>query len=370
MNSIANELIENCDAIAQRWCQAWHESTGSHQDLSEATLRAKFSMQLRAIGEQLQHHTNGSEKMWHLTERLDVEEKKEQDVHIEMVAQEYWLVVDTVREWIVEKGIDVDLQEYSCFYEAIYELVAGSMRRYASYHAEQVRRDRAHYLASVMHQLRTPLSALSLQVELLDRPGQTVDAATVDRLQRNIRRISVLVEGILRLERFQPSEVAVRPQEVHLEKLVNDIMNDYQPDAAKAGLQFEAHVDTSLSIVTDPDLLTDALGNLVQNAVKYAKKGYVIVDAETDSKHILFRVRDSGPGIPLEKQRDLFRFAQPGSDGGAGIGLQIAQHAARAQGGKIELESEVGKGSTFSLRVPRNVHQRLSCSGAPPIPPP
>lgn len=366
MNSIADELIQNCDAIAQRWCQAWHETESLHQDLSEAAAKDKLALQLRIIGEQLkqQRYAKTPEETWHLAGPPSSEERVDQNALTDKVVQEYWLAVSTVREWVTEKDIDVDFGEYSYFYQTIYELVAESIRRYSAHCAEQTRRDRSHYLASVMHQLRTPLSALSLQVEVLNMPGQDIDRATVNRLQRNIRRISVLVDGILRLERFRPSEVVIHPQKLHLGQLVADIMNDYWIEATRAGLQFEAHVDNSLSIITDPDLFIDALGNLVQNAVKYVKKGYVIIDTEADAQDILLRVRDSGPGISPEKQHNLLKCVQPGSEGGAGLGLQIAQHAAQALGGKIEMESEFGKGSVFSLRIPKSVRQTLPYSEA------
>jgi two-component system sensor histidine kinase SenX3 len=209
-----------------------------------------------------------------------------------------------------------------------------------------------------MHQLRTPLSALSLQVELLGRNEQRTDVEVINKLRRNVRRVRVLVDGILRLERFQTWEVPVRPEEVHPAQLVDGIVSDHEVEASRKGLRFEAHVNRSLRMTLDSDLFLDALGNLVSNAVKYTLRGVVIVDAEEEADSVVFSVRDSGPGIAAEKQQELFKHAQPGSVGGAGIGLQIAQHAAQAQGGSLAVQSELGKGSVFSLRLPRAVAAR------------
>lgn len=367
MNSISDELIQNSDAIVQRWYESWRDSEHTRKGVSETALKDRLSVQLRNIGEQLklQPHAEKPNEIWHVSERLDPEKRVEQDVEIEEVVQEYWLAICKVREWIEERDIEVDAGEYSYFYEAVYALVAESVRRYASYQAERVKQDRAHHLASVMHQLRTPLSALSLQVELLSQSGHGTDTELAEKLKRNVRRMSVLVDGILRLERFRPGEVDIHPQEFQLEQLVMDVMDDYRMDAAKGKLQFEAHIDRSLSIVTDPDLFVDALGNLIQNAVKYAKQGFVVVDTETDPNNITIHVRDSGPGIPPDQQSNLFQCTQPGRKGGAGIGLQIAQHAAQAQGGSIEVQSELGKGSIFSLHIPRNVAQSAAHSDTP-----
>src|SRR5690606_7360081 len=168
---------------------------------------------------------------------------------------------------------------------------------------------------------------------------------------------------ILRLERFHSSEVPLRPVEVQPAALIDEIVSDYEADAARKGLRFEAHVNRSLRMKLDPDLFLDAFGNLVHNAVKYTDEGFVIMDVTEHADSVLFCVRDSGPGLKKEKQQKLFKQAQPGSAGGAGIGLQIAQHAAMAQGGLIEVESEPGKGAMFSLRLPRTVSERHAKDG-------
>jgi two-component system sensor histidine kinase SenX3 len=165
----------------------------------------------------------------------------------------------------------------------------------------------------------------------------------------------VLVDGVLRLERYQTWEVPVHPEEVHPAQLIDGIVSDYEAQAARKGLRFEAHVNRSLRMTVDPDLFTDALGNLVQNAVKYTTRGFVIIEAKEEGQAVVFRVRDSGPGITPDRQQELFTHAQQGSLGGAGIGLQIAQHAAQAQGGAVGVTSEIGKGTVFTLRLPRVV---------------
>ena len=360
MSTLGEELRENHAAIVQRWYERWCETSDPHAEVGEAALKNSLPTQLRLIGEQLRNFETAqrADEMWHVTERLDPEARVSQEIPVEEVIQEYGLVTDVVRDWIEDRGIDVGFEEYSYFYRSIYELTAESVRRYNEYQAEQVRLDRAQYLAAVMHQLRTPLSALSMQVELLDLRDRGPDADAIRTLQRNVRRIRVLVDSILRLERFQVWEVPVRPKTLRPARLIDDILTDHEIEAARKGLRFEAHVNRSLTMDLDPDLFTDALGNLVQNAVKYTTEGFVIVSAEEHPDSVRFCVRDSGPGIAEEKRRTLFKKAQPGSAGGAGIGLQIAQHAAKAQGGRIDVESELGEGTLFSLRLPRVVSAR------------
>lgn len=360
MKSLGEELRKNHAALVQRWYEEWRQSSHPRHDLGAAVLKNSLGAQFRLIGEQLRDLATAEhpEQIWTITERLDPEGRVDQEMPIEEVVQEYSLAIDVVRTWIEEQGIDVSFTDYSYFFRAMYELTAETVRRYTKHQTEVVRKQRAHYLAAVMHQLRTPISAVMMQVELLEQGGQTPDTEAVKRLRRNLRRVGVLVDGILRLERFQTWEVPVRPEEIVPAQLVDDLVSDHERTAARKGLRVEVHVNRSLRMIVDPDLFSDALGNLIQNAIKYTHDGFVIVEATEQEDAVVFSVRDSGPGIDAEAQRWLFKQSQPGSLGGAGIGLQIAQHAAQAQDGFIEVESEVGRGSTFSLCLPRVVSPR------------
>ena len=225
--------------------------------------------------------------------------------------------------------------------------------------AEFVRQSRAEYLAGVMHQLKTPLASLSTQFQLLARTGRTPDAAFLARVNRAATRLRTLVEGILRVERYRTSEQPVQPQELDAAPLVEAIMRDHEHLVPARGFLYESHVDPAMRICLDPDLFTDALGNLVHNATKFTSEGFVIVEGEVRGDRVLFRVRDSGPGIAPEMQRTIFRDVQPGSGGnGTGLGLRIANHAVLAMGGTIGVESEPGKGSILWFELPRNVSAR------------
>lgn len=204
VRSLADELIHETDSIVQQWYERWCRTGRFQAGLSEAALKDKLPLQLRIVGEQLRQATRAEdpETMWKVTERLDPEERVEQDVPIEEVVQEYRIAVDTVRDWIEERRIEVPFTEYSYFYAAMFELTAESVRRYAAHQAERVRKDRGRYLAGLMHQLRTPLSALSMQVERLDRGELRPDAGSIAKLRQSLRRVTVLVDGVLRLERL------------------------------------------------------------------------------------------------------------------------------------------------------------------------
>src|SRR5690606_31987366 len=233
------------------------------------------------------------------------------------------LAVEAVQAWVEERGIHVTYREHAYFLRAMFALAAESARRYTGYRTELVRAERADYLAAVMHQLRTPLTALSLQVDLLARSSLGDDPALV-KLRRNVRRMHVMVEGVLRLERFEPHQVPLRPRRVHVTQLVSDVMSDFESEARRKGLDYRASVDPDLVMDVDAHLLTDALGNLVHNAVKYTRGGFVRVDVESRGDQVLFQVSDSGPGVPQALRASIEeRRTTPAGSSGAGVGMGL-----------------------------------------------
>lgn len=359
MSLLGDALVESSNEIVDRWMERWRRSSHPHHGLSDAALRDLLATQLEIIGRQIRDLRGAErpEEMWQVTRRLDPEERVGQDVPIEEVVEEYGLAVDTVRDWIEDRDIAVPFEEYSYFYRAIFELTAEAVRRFAKHEAAIVREARARYLAGVMHQLRTPLMAVGMQAELLARRAGT-DDEIVARLRRNVARIQHLVESVLRLERFSPSELPVAPEEVLLADLVAAIVSDHQPGADQKGLRIEREIEPDLRITIDPHLTEDAIGNLVQNAVRYTEEGFVRIEAACEAETFVVRVRDSGPGLPEEARSSLFELTRSGSREGAGLGLRIARQAARAQGGDLEVEASDGSGAVFLLRLPRAVAPR------------
>ena len=300
--------------------------------------------------------------MWRVTERLDPEARVAQDVPIEEVVQEYRLIVSVVRDAIEERGLDVSFDQYTYFYDAIFELTAESVRRYTEYRRKQVQQERTRYLAGIAHQMRSPLSALTMQVELL-RAGEPMTSEDVDALGRVARRLRVMVDGVLRLERFQPHELPVRPAVVVPAELVEQVRGDVAREAERKGLRLETDVDDTLRMEVDLDLLLDVLVNLVENALHYTSEGFVRIEVrkatdEEAGEGVLFRVINSGPGIEAERQDELFQLVQSERSGGFGVGLVVARRAVEAQGGRIGVESAPGEGACFWFCLPRHVEAR------------
>ncbi len=360
MASLGELLCNHTDELVQRWYERWCQEGPAIPEMTEAAIKNHLPVQLRTIGGALREGgaSESPRKLWEHHGRMDPEQRVRDAVPIEEVVREYAYVIEAVRIWLDERDEQVSVQDYSFFSIAIFDLAAESARRFAKYQAEEVARERSEYVAGIAHQLRTPVSTLNLYVQQLERGQGAPDTRAVERLRRTVGRLSRLVDGILRLERFKPEELPVHPETLAPAQVIDQLVADYEHDASGKGLRLDISANRSARMRVDRDLLVDALGNLIQNAIKYTEKGFVRVTLEEQEDEVVFKVEDSGPGISPERQRELFRPVRPGQPGGVGLGLSIAFRAAVAQGGTLELESELGRGSTFRLHLPRAVRAR------------
>jgi signal transduction histidine kinase len=360
MDFLGEQLLHHTDEIVERWYEAWQRSPHAHPEIGEAALKDKLPLQLRVIGEQVRElaHAEHPEEMWKISERLDPELRVDQEIPIEEIVQEYRIVVSAIRAWMEERGIEVPFAEYSYFYEAIFELSAEAVRRYARYNADAIAKDRSAYLARLAHQLRNPLATMGMATSMLEDPRRRSDPNLVARMRSSVARMSMLVNGVMRLERFKAEELPVHPVPVRLADLVDPVIADNDAFAARKHLRVEVHLDRTLEMTLDPDLFIDAFGNLLQNAIKYTASGFVRIEIEPRADDVLFRIIDSGPGIPAERRAALFSPVQPGAGGGVGVGLTIAKRAVVAQQGTIGCTCEPGHGSTFWFQLPRIVQAR------------
>lgn len=363
MASLSDELIHFADQIVQKWYEAWILSSHPHAEGAEQFFKNSLAKQLRMIGEQVKNLSIAEKpgEMSQLVEQLEPELRFAQRIPVEEVVQEYYIAVDVVRRWIAERAIDVPFSEYSYFYRAIFELTAESVRRYSIEQAKVVSGERASYLAGLAHQMRGPLSSFSVLIDQVKRSGcseDQINARVVQISERNLKLLVSLIENVLKLERFKPEEITVRPQLVCPVDIIRDVIADNSHDAAAKGLCLENAVDISLKMEIDPGLFLDAISNLIQNAVKYTTSGFVRVESQAQDDGIAFKVIDSGSGVSAGRKNSLFRALQPEQHGGVGIGLLIVYRAVTAQGGTVGVESNPGKGSVFWFRLPRIVAPR------------
>lgn len=230
---------------------------------------------------------------------------------------------------------------------------------------ELASRYKSDFLANMSHELRTPLnSSLILAKLLADNPAGNLSEEQVKfakTIQSSGNDLLVLIEDILDLSKIEAGHMQLVPEPVALKHLINDMNHMFEPFAKQKKIGFKADLaaDCPDEIETDSQRLKQVLKNLLSNAMKFTEKGQVemTVTRETGG-HIAFAVKDTGIGIAPDQQAAIFEaFRQADGTisrkyGGTGLGLSISRELARLLGGDIELQSEIGKGSIFTVTIP------------------
>jgi two-component system OmpR family sensor kinase len=220
---------------------------------------------------------------------------------------------------------------------------------------EAQRRER-NFLMVVSHELRTPVTAIRGHVDAL-REGLAEDAEARDASLAVIRaetdRLARLVRDVLDLARMEAHQFTLEEEEVELRRLVEQAYQSFTEEARRRGIDYECSFGADPVISTDGDRVLQVVSNLLDNAFAWTPDGgRVALELVAENGKIAVSVSDSGPGIgPAERER-IFRPFWSRAGDGTGLGLPIARELAHALGGELALESEVGKGSRFELRLP------------------
>jgi two-component system phosphate regulon sensor histidine kinase PhoR len=224
---------------------------------------------------------------------------------------------------------------------------------------EGMRRD---FISNVSHELRTPLAGIRAAAETLQEGAlDDHDAAHefLGHIQRETDRMTQLVEELLELSRIESGAAPMHFAQIDASALITDTVRRFARQAERAGLRLEARTPAGpLPIIGDAERLERALGNLVANALKFTPAGgAVTLSAEATNHEIAISVSDTGIGIEPDQQSRVFeRFykADRGRGGaGIGLGLAIVKHIILAHEGTVAVESRAGRGSTFTMRLPR-----------------
>lgn len=230
---------------------------------------------------------------------------------------------------------------------------------------EQASRYKSDFLANMSHELRTPLnSSLILAKLLADNPDDNLTAEQVkyaQTIQSSGNDLLNLINDILDLSKIEAGHVEIRPESVAVERLAGNLGQLFQPVAAEKTLDFQIDIskDIPRTIETDPQRLEQVLKNLLSNAFKFTEAGEVKLSIRKGADgQIAFAVSDTGIGIAEEQRQRVFEaFHQADGTisrkyGGTGLGLSISRQLARLLGGTIDLESQPGRGSTFTVTIP------------------
>jgi PAS domain S-box-containing protein len=234
--------------------------------------------------------------------------------------------------------------------------------------ADEANHAKSAFLAAMSHELRTPLNAIGGYVQLLEMgiqgPVTEAQREALGKVARSQRHLLRLINEVLNLAKIEAGGVNYDIRRVALKEIVDAVLPMVEPQMAERGLACEVTVASDLRVRADRDKAEQVLLNLLGNAVKFTPRGGRIrVAARVDplsSERVLLEVSDTGVGIPDDRLENVFEpFVQVSTDHarraeGTGLGLAISRDLARGMGGELIANSVLGKGSTFTLVLPKD----------------
>jgi signal transduction histidine kinase len=232
--------------------------------------------------------------------------------------------------------------------------------------AEESDRLKSAFLANMSHEIRTPMNGIMGFAQLLKEPGLSGETqhSYIQMIEKSGNRMLNIINDIIDISKIESGTVELRVSECGIKEQMDYLYAFFKPEAELKGLKlnYSMNLPSASGVIhTDRDKLYAVLANLIKNAIKYTSTGEVEFGCSMAGEEIQFFVRDTGIGIPADRVSAIFdRFVQADiadvmARQGAGLGLAISRAYAEMMRGRIHVESEEGKGSTFYLTVPKSI---------------
>ncbi len=241
--------------------------------------------------------------------------------------------------------------------------------------AEKANIAKSKFLAAASHDLRQPLHALSLLAGALAERIQYKEVkGIVDKIRAAVAALENLFNALLDISKLDSGVLQPCVEDFYLQSLLERMENDYRPEAERKGLSFQVDNCGDLIVRSDTILLERILRNFVSNAIRYTNSGAVHLAARRDRDRIVVSVKDTGMGIPKEKQALIFdeyvQLDNPERDRekGLGLGLAIVSRISQLLGHELQLVSTEGEGSEFIVNIPRGENAKLKQAGTTALP--
>lgn len=213
-------------------------------------------------------------------------------------------------------------------------------------------------IADISHQTKTPIANLLLYTELLGEEEGAGNDETIALLESQVRKLDFLIQSLVKLSRLETGILVLHPRKNEVSMLLEEAKEQYAAQAQKKGLYLHVLSEEAEKVTAcfDPKWTLEALGNLIDNAIKYTQTGGVTVRVNPYELFVCIEVADTGIGIAEEEHAKIFgrfyRSMSVSDEQGVGIGLYLAREIVRQESGYLQLTSEVGKGTIFSLYLP------------------
>lgn len=243
-------------------------------------------------------------------------------------------------------------------------------------------RQQAEFISTASHEMRTPVAAIEGYLSLALNPQvSAIDAKAREYLQKaheSTQHLGRLFQDLLTISKAEDGRLSNKPQVIDVVDFIRRLWEEQQSKALSKGISYDfvpgsggptdgtKVIQPIFYAYIDPDRLREVIGNLIDNAIKYTTEGGIAMDITADDHNITVSVKDTGVGIPKEDISHLFqKFYRVDSSftrevGGTGLGLYISRKIIEDSGGQVWVESELGKGSTFFVQVPRISNEKAS----------
>lgn len=365
---VASAVKARIDRILMRWEAAVQEELPGADELTLTQVRDHIPLILERFAHALESDQAADTESLRSVSRSHGEIRFQQNYNVREFIVEYRLLRRIVMEEIHEaSGGELSVSEMIVLDMGIDTALQQGLLTFIDYQKQRIEHATAaesKYLRFLSHDLRNNLSQVTFVLELLgerldELPEFADDVHDIHAAHRTIMETMAGMEKLLQAERLRKGAIEPKAEAVNLHDLVSDVARQAQGLADKKGLKIDVSIPADASVVTDREVLTLALQNLVNNACKYSKEGTVRLLAspwaEDGRGGWSLSVSDQGPGIAREQMGHLFEaFARGDTHGqpGVGLGLAIASQAAKLLGARLTVTSELGNGATFNILLP------------------
>ena len=330
----------------------WYEELGYSKDEFKSLTIFDVTM-----GEDLEMSQKWSKKLFDGTiEKYQIEKRfKRKDNSTLWTEVSVSGIKDENNKVIKAIGIVIDISERK---KIVQELIISKE------HAEQSDRLKSAFLANMSHEIRTPMNGILGFTELLKDPklGEEEQKEYIEIIEKSGERMLNIINDLINISKVESGQMEISIGETNINSQLDYLYTFFKPEAIKKGLHFEVKNQLSFKdsrIKTDREKIYAVLTNLIKNAIKFTNSGAIEFGYTIKEKFLEFYIKDTGSGIPDSKKEIVFeRFRQVNEinniniNEGSGLGLTISKAYVEMLGGKIWLESEIGKGSTFYFTIP------------------
>jgi signal transduction histidine kinase len=366
--ALAAGLRARSEAILSRWQQVVQNKLPSADELTTGQLRDDLPQILSEMADILESDDGSAMPELKAAAQGHGDSRFHNSYSISDVIIEYGLlrpiVIDEIRECLDR---EMTVEEVAALNMGIDTALRRSVIRFVTHQQNQLRAGSTaqnKYLSFLAHDLRGGLNSVLLTAELLKRqfagePRFAESIQDIDSMRQAILDTVATMDRFLHAERFRQEKVQPSFSTVDISALANGLLPYFAHSLQQKQVKLKIDVPGHLSAVTDKDLLWLILQNLVSNAIKYTPGGAVQISAAAGEQDHgpSISVMDQGPGIAPDRLENLFNAFTRGEthgEPGVGLGLYIVRQAVDVIGGKLVVESEPGKGSTFHLQLPLN----------------